>query len=213
VTPPAAAIQRFNGTGRARPRIISGLAADLSTIAIARATASDGQFPLTVAVLGGFEETQRAIHIFTNDLPPRSNMKGEVLRAYVEQTDAMVAAVAREFPDHLLVVLSPSGPVPPRLPTTALAVVRDMFASDDPGADDGFVLISGEGVAHHEKPSSAAPTDIVPTVLYAAGLPVGRDMDGRVLTDAFVEDVLRRNSLSLVQTYEAKELVVRRGGA
>jgi len=212
-TPPAAAIQRFNGTGAARQRIISGLTADLSTIAIARATASDPRFPLTVAVLGGFEVTQRAIHIFTNDLPPRSNMKGEVLRAYVEQIDAMVAAVAREFPDHLLVVLSPSGPVPPRLPTTALAYVRDMFASDDPGADDGFVLISGEGVAHHEKPGAAVPADIVPTVLYAAGLPVGRDMDGRVLTDAFVEDVLRRNSLLLVQTYEAKELVVRRGGA
>jgi hypothetical protein len=50
-------------------------------------------------------------------------------------------------------------------------------------------------------------------VLYAAGLPIGRDMDGKVLNDAFLEDVLRRNSLSLVQTYEAKELVVRRGGA
>jgi len=68
-------------------------------------------------------------------------------------------------------------------------------------------------VAHQEKPTSAMPVDLVPTVLYAAGLPVGRDMDGRVLTDAFAEDVLRRNSLSLVQTYEAKELVVRRGGA
>jgi hypothetical protein len=212
-TPPAVAIQRFNGTGRARQRIIGGLSADLSTIAIARATASDGRFPLTVAALGGFEDAQRAIHIFTNDLPPRSNRKGEVLRAYAEQIDAMIAAVARQFPDHLLVVLSPSGPVPPRLPTTAFAVLYDAFISDDPGADDGFVLISGEGVAHHEKPGPAGPTDIVPTVLYAAGLPVGRDMDGRVLTDAFVEDVLRRNSLSLVQTYEAKELVVRRGGA
>ena len=50
-------------------------------------------------------------------------------------------------------------------------------------------------------------------MLYSAGLPIGRDMDGRVLTDAFTDDLLRQNALSLVQTYEAKQLVVRRGGA
>ena len=211
--PSAAAVQRFNGAGSARQRILSGLTTDLSTMSMARTAAADGSFALTVATLGGFEEAQRAIHIFTNDLPPRSTLKGEVLRAYAEQIDAMIASIAREFPDHLLVVVSPSGPVPPRLPTTPFAVLRDQFFSDDPGADDGFVLISGAGVAHQEKPTSAMPVDLVPTVLYAAGLPVGRDMDGRVLTDAFAEDVLRRNSLSLVQTYEAKELVVRRGGA
>ena len=46
-------------------------------------------------------------------------------------------------------------------------------------------------------------------MLYAAGLPVGRDMDGRVLTDAFTDEQLRGNPLSVVQTYEARELVVR----
>ena len=53
----------------------------------------------------------------------------------------------------------------------------------------------------------------MPTILYAAGLPVGRDMDGRVLTDAFTDESLRRNALSVVRTYEAKQLVVRRAGA
>ena len=38
-------------------------------------------------------------------------------------------------------------------------------------------------------------------------------MDGRVLTDAFTDELLRDNALSLVQTYEAKQLIVRRGGA
>ena len=75
-----------------------------------------------------------------------------------------------------------------------------------PGRRGAFATLVGTVFAHRV-------FDLVPTVLYAAGLPVGRDMDGRVLTDAFAEDVLRRNSLSLVQTYEAKELVVRRGGA
>jgi len=122
--------------GSARQRILSGLTTDLSTMSMARAAAADRSFALTVATLGGFEEAQRAIHIFTNDLPPRSTLKGEVLRAYAEQIDAMIASIARDFPDHLLVVVSPSGPVPPRLPTTPFAVLRDQFFSDDPGADE-----------------------------------------------------------------------------
>jgi hypothetical protein len=211
VAPPA--MQRFNGAGRARDRIVKGLMADLSTVEAIRAAASNRNFTLVVGALNGFEEAQRAIHIFTNDLPPRSTMKGEVLRAYTEQLDTLIGSIAHQFPDHLLVVVSPSGPVPQALASTPYAMLRDWISNEDPGADDGFVLISGAGIAHREKPTPASPDDVVPTVLYSAGLPIGRDMDGRVLTDAFTDDLLRQNALSLVQTYEAKQLVVRRGGA
>ncbi len=211
--PSAAVLQRFNGSGRARERIIKGLAGDLTTSGRLRAVAADPKFALVIGALNGFEEAQRAIHIFTNDLPPRSTMKGAVLRAYAEQIDAMLASIARQFPDRLLVVVSPSGPVPPPLAATPYALLRDWISTEDPGADDGFVLMAGAGVGHPGKPSPAAANDIVPTVLYAAGLPVGRDMDGRVLIDAFTDDQLRSNPLSVVQTYEAKQLLVRRGGA
>jgi len=207
--PPSAVLQRFNGAGRARDRIVNGLASDLTTIARMRSAAADRNNSLVIGALNGFEEAQRAIHIFTNDLPQRSALKGEVLRAYAEQIDVMVASIARQFPDHLIVVISPSGPVPQPLAATPYALFRDWVVSSDPGADDGFALIAGSGVAHSEKSESAAPEDVVPTVLYAAGLPVGRDMDGRVLTDAFTDEQLRGNPLSLVQTYEARQLVVR----
>jgi len=207
--PSAGVVQRFNGAARARERIVSGLAADLTTAARVRMLASDRNVALVIGALNGFEEAQRAIHIFNNDLPSRSTMKGEVLRAYAEQIDLMLASVARQFPDHLLVVVSASGPAPQPLPVTPYALLRDFIAGPDPGADDGFVLIAGSGVAHPEKPLPAAAEDIVPTVLYAAGLPVGRDMDGRVLTDAFTDEQLRSNPLSVVQTYEARQLVVR----
>jgi hypothetical protein len=208
-----AAVQRFNGTGRARDRIFKGLMADLSTVEAIRAAASNKDFTIVVGALNGFEEAQRAIHIFTNDLPPRSTMKGEVLRAYTEQLDSVIGSIAHQFPDHLLVVVSASGPVPPELASTPYAMFRDWISNADPGADDGFVLVRGAGIAHPEKPTPASPDDVVPTVLYSAGLPIGRDMDGRVLTDAFTDELLRQNALSLVQTYEAKQLVVRRGGA
>jgi hypothetical protein len=207
-SPAPAVLQRFNGAGGVRPRIGEGLTADASAVAILNANTRT--FPLNVVTLGGFEIAQRALHVFTNDLPPRSTMKGEALRAYAEQIDTMLTAIAREHPDHLLVVVSPSGPVSPSIPESPLALARDAFLPDDPGADDGFVLVIGNGVAHAQNPVSAGATDLVPTVLYAAGLPVARDMDGHVLTDAFTDDLLRANPLSVVQTYEAKQLVVRR---
>ena len=77
----------------------------------------------------------------------------------------------------------------------------------------GMVLVYRmTGVVHIDKPRSAQAVDVVPTVLYIAGLPVGRDMDGSVLSEAFSEELLRSNPLSLVQTYEAQQLVVRRSG-
>ena len=104
--PPESETQRFNGTGAARPRIVSGLAADLTSMAVLRASAPS--FPLTVCTLGGFEQAQRAIHIFNDELPPRSNVKGLVLRAYAEQLDRMLASLARDYPNHMIVVVSPS---------------------------------------------------------------------------------------------------------
>jgi hypothetical protein len=209
-SPPQAATQRFNGTGKARQRIVDGLSRDLSAAAMARAAAQSRDFPLVVCALGGFEDAQRAVHIFTNDLLPRSTLKGEVLRAYTEQVDAILAGLAREFPDHTLVVVSPAGPVPPPLPATPYAVLLDLVLPADPSADDGFVLMAGPGIVHAQKPRAAQAVDVVPTLLYAAGLPVGRDMDGVVLNEAFSEETLRANALKVVQTYEAKELVVRR---
>ena len=205
-----AIIQRFNGTGHARQRILDGLAVDLTSMEMIRLSAADPQFGLTVGTLGGLEEAQRAIHIFTNDLPPRSTVKGEVLRAYVERIDSELASLAGHFPGATLMVVAPSGPVPPRVPSNAWTVLSDLVEPEDPSADDGFVLIEGDGVVHASKPRAAAAVDIVPTLLYAAGLPVARDMDGSVLSEAFSDEMLRRNPLSVVQTYEAKQLIVRR---
>lgn len=206
--PRPSTLQRFNGTGAAQQRIGDGLAADEATVAML--SAGHDSFPLQVAALGGYETAQRALHIFTNELPPRSSVKGEALRAYAEQLDAMLASIAAAHPDQLLVVVSPSGPVSPAIPESGMALLHDAFFAEDPSADDGFVLITGRGGAHAQNPASAQAADLVPTVLYAAGLPVARDMDGRVLTEAFSDDVLRSNPLSVVQTYEAKQLVVRR---
>ena len=202
------AAQRFATTGGARNAIVQALTADM-----AAAAAAGGARALEVLALEGFEKTQRALHIFSNELPPKTSMKGEALRAYAQQLDRTLAEIARTHPGHVIVVCSPSAVVPPPLPATAWTMAMDVIRRDDPGADDGFVLIAGPGIAHREHPDPAFAVDVVPTILFAAGLPVGRDMDGAVLTDAFDEETLRASTLSAIQTYEAERVVVRRAGA
>jgi hypothetical protein len=207
----AALAPRFAASGPARNAVIGALRHDLQVVATARQQIASRRYELDVVALEGFADAQRAMHIGTNDLPPKTSMRGEIARAYAEQLDRIVGQLARDFPDHLLVVVSPSGPVPPASAATAWSLVRDLIANDDPGADDGFVVITGPDVAHKENPSSAYAVDVVPTVLFSAGLPVGRDMDGRVLIDAFSEEFIRRSTLSVIQTYEAQRIIMRRG--
>ncbi|MEA2491584.1 MAG: hypothetical protein QOH21_3376, partial [Acidobacteriota bacterium] len=199
--------QRFNGTGDARPRILAALAHDRAAATLA---GSDGAFDVSVLWLEGFSESQRALHIFTNELPPRSDRKGEALRAYAQQLDQLLATLVREHPEHAIVICSPSAVVPPPLPATAWARAMQAISRDDPGADDGFVLVTGPGTTHRPNPAAAYAVDIVPTALFAAGLPIGRDMDGKILTDAFSDELLRATAVSAIQTYEAERVVVRR---
>ena len=208
--PSPATMQRFNVGETARQRIVRGLTGDLSAMALVRAAASERKFELNVVALEGMSEAQKALHIYTNDLPARSTPKGESIRAYAEQIDRMLESVSRDFPDHLLVVVSPSGPMPPDIPSNVFAIGRELVDPTDPGADDGFMFVSGPGVTHRTRVDSALVVDLVPTLLYAAGLPVARDMDGRVLVDAFDDELLRSNMLSAIQTYEAKQVIVKR---
>lgn len=200
--------QRFTATGAARPKVLQGLAEDVGAL-----RAIEGDAALTAVALDGFSFAQRALIIYLNELPPRGSMKGDALRAYVQQLDRELAAVRREHPEHLIVLCSPTAISAPELPSNALALAERVITPGDPGADDGFVLVTGPAAAHRENPGPAYVVDVVPTVLFGAGLPVARDMDGRVLTEAFADEMLRRSALSVIQTYEAERVVVRRGGA
>ncbi len=51
----------------------------------------------------------------------------------------------------------------------------------------GILALQGDGLRQDELIHGASLLDIAPTVLTLFGLPVGRDMDGRVLVEAFAE--------------------------
>ena len=68
----------------------------------------------------------------------------------------------------------------------------------------GVVILSGPGIRHTEI-EGAGVEDIAPTVLYMAGYPVGADMDGRVLQEAFLEEYAQVHSIEQIDTYETGE--------
>ena len=199
---------RFASTGNARNEIVTALATDLAAIKNASAAEAD----LVVLALEGLSTAQRALGI-DNQLPERSSMRGEAIRTYIDQLDRALGELARAHPDHLVVICSPSAVIPPELAASAYAIAVREINPPDPGADDGFVALIGRATEARPNPATAYVADVVPTILFAAGLPVGRDIDGRIITEAFGDEFLRRTTLSAIQTYEAEQVVVRRRGA
>jgi arylsulfatase A-like enzyme len=46
--------------------------------------------------------------------------------------------------------------------------------------------------------------DVTPTLLALLGMPIGRDMDGRVLTEAIVPGFLEKRPLTYIDTYDTE---------
>jgi len=78
----------------------------------------------------------------------------------------------------------------PYLPSEQLApsaIVQDLPAEAGGGRHqpNGIFLAAGAGIRRNTVLEGAQIVDLAPTILYALGVPVPQDMDGRVLTEAF----------------------------
>lgn len=60
---------------------------------------------------------------------------------------------------------------------------------------DGIIMLTGPGIPRGHQLEDAALIDLAPTVLAAMDVPVPDDMDGKVLTDAFVDDYFSKRPI------------------
>lgn len=68
---------------------------------------------------------------------------------------------------------------------------------------EGVLVMSGPGIRPGAKiPYNINTLDIAPTVLALAGLPVGKDMTGRIIEKALPADYLERYPIQLISSYE-----------
>jgi predicted AlkP superfamily phosphohydrolase/phosphomutase len=84
--------------------------------------------------------------------------------------------------------------------------LNDFFGPSDgtsgQHAMHGIIAVMGEGI----KPGridGAKVVDVTPTILYMMGIPVGKDMDGYVIKEMFVEEYLKENPIRYVESYDA----------
>ena len=131
---------------------------------------------------------------------------GRVVDRYAEQIGQWVGEAVRGLrPGEVLIVVSGYGMEP--LPLWRRAVEslrRDAFRSGSHGgAPDGFLMAVGDGVKAGATPRDASILDVAPTILYLMGLPVARDMDGRVLTEILEEDFTLAHPVTFIPSYES----------
>ena len=69
-------------------------------------------------------------------------------------------------------------------------------------APDGFLMAYGATVARGRLLPRASVVDVVPTVLYFLGLPIGRDMDGYARTDVFQPTFTEERPITFIPTYD-----------
>jgi predicted AlkP superfamily phosphohydrolase/phosphomutase len=67
---------------------------------------------------------------------------------------------------------------------------------------DGIAIFYGPDVKPGGYVAQASVLDVTPTVLALLGMPIGRDMDGRVLTEAIAPEFLEKTPLRYIDTYD-----------
>jgi hypothetical protein len=164
---------------------------------------------LLVVALDGIYDITEQFGIGGSELPPRNSPAGEAIRTQLLLTDRLIGELRSMNPAASLIVISPSAFHPPSLPGSPEALFRIAREAADPGSNDGFFIANGPRFRHRPNPLGMEVVDVVPTLLFAATLPLARDLDGVIATEAFDEAFLRSHTLSVIPTYRATQLIVR----
>jgi type I phosphodiesterase/nucleotide pyrophosphatase len=130
---------------------------------------------------------------------------GSVLEAHYDIVDAAIGdRIASLGSNELLIVVSGYGMEPMGVPKRILErVVGDPdLSGTHEAAPDGFLMAYGGPVSPGHLTTRASLVDVVPTVLYFLGLPIGRDMDGSVRNDLFQREFTDARPITFIPTYE-----------
>ena len=141
-----------------------------------------------------FEAIDHFCHGFMRYYPPRQPWIGSrdfelyhnvVSKAY-ELHDEMLGGLMRRAGDDAIVILmSDHGFHPDHLRPASIPNIPAGPAVEH--RDYGVFAIGGPGIRKDQVVHGVSLLDVAPTILNVMGLPVGEDMDGKVLSQVFVE--------------------------
>lgn len=188
---------------------LAAAARDLTILGAALGTPPQGPSNVLVLVLSGATLVSRSFGAAGDahywGLPvPDAGPKARALGAYYRFLDDLLRdLLEREGRDRTICVFSPVsyGPPPPLDALGAFVRAVPPSASPDAGTD-GFLLLAGAGIRAGVRLTSAELPDLAPTLLVLAGEPMARDIDGRVLAEAFDERFSGSTSIPIITTFE-----------
>jgi hypothetical protein len=131
---------------------------------------------------------------------------GRALERYAALAERWVGEIERDLgPEDVLVVLSGYGLAPAPLWRRLVGTLTGtaVGAASHGGAPDGVLLVAGGGIRPGAVPQNASVLDVAPTLLYLLGLPVARDMEGRVLTEILEPAFARQHPVTFIPSYES----------
>ena len=150
---------------------------------------------------GGFAAVQ-----FDGVREPAATEAAERVAGYYGMLDAFLAALWARGEGHgprVLVVVSQAGAERRSGSWGWLGGDGTEIGGSLEGASDGVLALYGEGIRPGALLTGARLVDVAPTILYALGMPVARDLDGQVLTAAFDRGFLANHPLTFFASYES----------
>jgi len=160
-----------------------------------------GLLEVELLTLGGFHSAE-----MSGSRAGADRRAASALTDYMAFLDGTLAALWEKLPEpRLLALVSAYGVAPPAALRRVLGEVwrAQRTSGTLAGSPDGALILRGDGVRRGEGLATARIVDVVPTLLYVVRLPIARDFDGRVLTEAFEPALLQGVPLTFLPSYEA----------
>ncbi len=158
-----------------------------------------------------FEQVDSFSHLFMKYAPPKLEWVGEaeheryrdVVTEWYRYQDELLGRLLQriDLETTAVFVLSDHGfkSGERRITSTQMVDVRRAHLDHE---RDGIFVAAGPHVRRGLELPGASVLDLTPTVLHYLGLPVAKDMDGRVLERVFKNDFRKEHPIRYVATYE-----------
>lgn len=138
--------------------------------------------------------------------PAEERRYGRVVERYAAWVSEWLAEQAGALrPGEILLVVSAYGlePRPAWRNVLSRALGGPSAAAVHSSGASGFLLAVGDGIRPGSALGPASILDVAPTILYLMGLPVARDMEGRVLTEMLDESFAAAHPVTFIPSYES----------
>jgi len=127
-----------------------------------------------------------------------SGTREQVFEATLHEDQYIVIRVKAAHPDHQgKGIQLPNGEI-----LNYLSLVNTDEELSGTHEKEGIIIMAGPNVRKCHKIKGATLLDVVPTILTLMGMPVAKDMDGKVLTDALTEEYLTGNPIQTIDSYD-----------